>query len=258
MKRPSFQFYPADWRKDAALQSCSVAAQGLWINALCIAHECDPYGHLTVNGKPMTAAQIGRLVGISPKEADRLIAELEDAGVLNRTEEGAIYSRRMVRDEQSRETRAEIGRQNGIKGKDFGAMGAQHGAKGGRPKKEENPAETPPPEPGQKPPQNPRPSSSSSSSSSKDKEAELPLDFVLPDWMPTEAWDGYVAMRKKQRKPMTDRARDLKVAELQRFRDEGYDIEAILDKSTANSWTDIYAPKDGSTSPTMNGGGNRV
>lgn len=92
----------------------------------------------------------------------------------------------------------------------------------------------------------------------KKEEAELPLDFVLPDWMPTEAWDGYVAMRKKQRKPMTDRARDLKVAELQRFRDEGYDIEAILDKSTANSWTDIYAPKDGSTSPTMNGGGNRV
>lgn len=61
--------------------------------------------------------------------------------------------------------------------------------------------------------------------------------------MPVEAWEGYVAMRKKQRKPMTERARDLKVAELQRFREEGHDIAAILDKSTSNCWTDIYAPK---------------
>lgn len=89
------------------------------------------------------------------------------------------------------------------------------------------------------------------------KEAELPLDFALPEWVPAEAWDGYVAMRRKQRKPMTDRARDLKIAELQRFRDEGYDIGAILDKSTANSWTDIYPPKDGGA-PMLNGGGNRV
>ena len=90
------------------------------------------------------------------------------------------------------------------------------------------------------------------------KAAELPLDFALPDWIPAEAWDGYVAMRKKQRKPMTDRARDLIVAELQRFREDGFDIEAILDKSTTNSWTAVYAPKEGGQAPTMNGGGNRV
>jgi len=77
------------------------------------------------------------------------------------------------------------------------------------------------------------------------EEAELPLSFALPDWIPTEAWDGYVAMRKKQRKPMTDRARDLKLAELQRFRDAGHDVGAILDKSTANCWTDVYAPREG-------------
>jgi len=71
----------------------------------------------------------------------------------------------------------------------------------------------------------------------------LPLDFVLPDWIPSDAWEGYVAMRKRQRKPMTDRARNLKVAELQRFRDEGYDLQAILDKSTSNCWTDLYPPK---------------
>ncbi|WP_156480908.1 hypothetical protein [Variovorax sp. PAMC 28711] len=155
MKRPSFQFYPADWRKDAALQSCSVAAQGLWINILCIAHECDPYGHMTVNGKPMNAAQIGRLVGMSAKECSGYLAELQDAGVSSVAEDGSIYSRRMVRDEKVRETRAEIGRQHGIKGKEFGAMGAEHGGKGGRPKGEKTPGDNPPRNPRRNPPKTP-------------------------------------------------------------------------------------------------------
>jgi len=30
-KRPAFQFYPGDWRRDTALQSVSLAARGLWI-----------------------------------------------------------------------------------------------------------------------------------------------------------------------------------------------------------------------------------
>ena len=126
MKRPSFQFYPADWRKDAALQSCSIAAQGLWINLMCIAHECEPYGHLIINGKPMAAAQIGRLVGLSAKECQALIDELSDAGVLSIDEEGAIYSRRMVKDEQVRNARAAGGKA----GSEHGIKGAEHGKKG--------------------------------------------------------------------------------------------------------------------------------
>ncbi len=113
MKRPAFQFYPADWRKDVELQSCSMAAQGLWINAMCLAHECEPYGHLTINGKPMTPAQLGRQVGLSAKESEALLEELLDAGVARKTEEGMIYSSRMVRDERLRNVRAESGRLGG-------------------------------------------------------------------------------------------------------------------------------------------------
>ena len=67
--------------------------------------------------------------------------------------------------------------------------------------------------------------------------------FALPDWIPESAWSGYVEMRKRKRAPMTDRARDLKVAELKKLRDAGHDVGGVLDKSTANSWTDVYAPK---------------
>lgn len=113
MKRPAFQFYPADWRKDVELQSCSMAAQGLWINAMCLAHECEPYGHLTINGKAMTPGQLGRQVGLSPKESEALLAELLDAGVARKTDEGVIYSSRMVRDERLRNVRADAGRLGG-------------------------------------------------------------------------------------------------------------------------------------------------
>ena len=173
MKRPAFQFYPADWRKDMALQSCSIAARGLWVDMLCVAHECEPYGHLTVNGKPMTAAQIGRHTGLTQREAEKLIAELDGAGVTSRTAEGTIYSRRMVRDEDLRNRRAEGGKA----GSEHGIKGAEYGVKGGRPANGRGVSE---------PPLKPPPSSSSSSSASaipSEANASAP---VAPDPTPRE------------------------------------------------------------------------
>lgn len=163
MKRPAFQFYPADWRKDVELQSCSMAAQGLWINAMCIAHECEPYGHLTINNKAMTPAQLGRQVGLPARECDALLIELLDAGVARKTDEGAIYSKRMVDDERLRNIRAEGGKGGSL----HGLKGAEHGSKGGRPKAHKGGLETPLKTPlsgENEPPLKPPPSSSSSTS----------------------------------------------------------------------------------------------
>lgn len=66
----------------------------------------------------------------------------------------------------------------------------------------------------------------------------------LPDWLPLDAWNGYAEMRKKLRKPMTDRAMGLRIRDLAAFRDAGQDIEKILDQSTANGWTDLYPLKE--------------
>jgi hypothetical protein len=157
MKRPAFQFYPADWRKDAALQSCSLCSRGLWAEMMCIMHECDPYGTLSVNGKPMGAPQLSRLVGESEKGVKKLLQELEDAGVFSRDSEGRIYSRRMVKDEYVRNIRAEGGKA----GSEHGAKGAEHGKKGGRPPKNKGGFETP-----LAGDEEPPPSTTSSSSSS--------------------------------------------------------------------------------------------
>jgi hypothetical protein len=70
-----------------------------------------------------------------------------------------------------------------------------------------------------------------------------PEPFVLPDWIPADAWDGYIEMRKKKNKPPTDRARNLVIKELAKLLAEGHDLEAVLDNSTKNGWTDVYAPK---------------
>lgn len=139
MKRPASQYYWGDWRRDTALQACSLAARGLWHEMNCLMHDCDPYGHLCVGASAMSHAQLARLVGITAKECGALMAELETAGVFSRTADGLIYSRRMVRDEDLRERRAN----GGQAGAEHGSKGAQHGAKGGRPRKAEGGFETP-------------------------------------------------------------------------------------------------------------------
>lgn len=66
----------------------------------------------------------------------------------------------------------------------------------------------------------------------------------LPDFIPADAWAGYVEMRKKKRAVMTDRARDLRIKDLAALHEQGQDIGAVLDQSTANGWTDVYPVKE--------------
>ena len=114
MKRPAYQFYPGDWLNDTGLRACSLAARGLWIDMNCIMHQGHPYGYLTWSAKdrdedvlrPIPDGVLARIVGSREEEVVPLLAELEDAGVFSRTADGVIYSRRMVRDENARESRA--------------------------------------------------------------------------------------------------------------------------------------------------------
>lgn len=92
------KFFWRDWSADKALHPCSLAAKGFWIEMLCIMHEGCPVGHLTLGGKPATLRQMAANACCTEKEAAKYVAELEDAGVLSRTENGTIYCRRMVKD----------------------------------------------------------------------------------------------------------------------------------------------------------------
>ncbi len=97
-KRPWLKFFPADWRADPRLRMCSLAARGLWIDLIAYMHEGEPYGHLTIDGKAPNLSGIAALVARPAAEVKKALRELEEKHVTERTDEGVIYSRRMVRD----------------------------------------------------------------------------------------------------------------------------------------------------------------
>jgi uncharacterized protein YdaU (DUF1376 family) len=72
------------------------------------------------------------------------------------------------------------------------------------------------------------------------EEAQAPL----PDWLPMEAWSGYVEMRKRIRKQMTPRAQQLVLKSLADMQAKGLSVAQSLDNSTRNSWVDVYEPKE--------------
>src|SRR5690606_24170900 len=83
------------WRDNVALRACSVSARGLWLEMICIMHVGRPYGHLTVNGRPMQVEQLTRVVGAPESQVRVLLDELRAAAVFNRNQGGCIYSREM-------------------------------------------------------------------------------------------------------------------------------------------------------------------
>lgn len=70
---------------------------------------------------------------------------------------------------------------------------------------------------------------------------------VLPDWLPLEAWQAFLDMRKKIKKPATDYAQKLLIKKLAAFYANDLDPSVILNQSTLNGWQDLYAPKEPST-----------
>lgn len=70
----------------------------------------------------------------------------------------------------------------------------------------------------------------------KESKNKTPLDF---------AFDKFREMRKKIKKPMTDRAEELVWIELNKLAGDNDELKiAILEKSTRNNWQDVYEIKN--------------
>ncbi|ORE87719.1 hypothetical protein [Aurantimonas sp. 22II-16-19i] len=112
-KQPWMKFFPADWRADPALRTCSLAARGLWIEMLSIMHEANPRGDLVINGRAVTARQLAALSGSTEALVVELLAELGQAAVYSKRKNGVIYSRRIERDENRARKLRENGKMGG-------------------------------------------------------------------------------------------------------------------------------------------------
>lgn len=69
----------------------------------------------------------------------------------------------------------------------------------------------------------------------------------LPDWLPLDAWEAFLDMRKKIKKPATEYAQKLLIKKLAAFYANDLDPSVILNQSIMNGWQDLYAPKEQST-----------
>ncbi|TEA78659.1 YdaU family protein [Allopusillimonas ginsengisoli] len=144
-----------------------------------------------------------------------------------------------------------------------------NGKKGGRPPKqkpEQNPEETQPVISGladQNPDDNPE-------QTQKKANVKLPIPlpntinnplppcqgaevWKLPDWVPSDLWGEFEAVRKKRKKPMTDRARRLAVGKLESLRNEGHSVESLLEQSILHAWDTFYPIKQAETGDRFGG-----
>src|SRR5579864_7146499 len=107
------KFWWQDWQGDKALQCCSMAARGFWMELLCLAHEGTPYGHIVVNGKSPSSKTLAKMLRQRSHDVIRWLSELEENGVFSRTSDGTIYSRRMVKDIEKTAKFKEYGKRGG-------------------------------------------------------------------------------------------------------------------------------------------------
>lgn len=102
--------------KDADVRRCSLFARGLLVDLLCLCFDSKRRGVLCeADGvTPWSNDDIvNALTGGSREQLLAALEEIERKGVLSRDENGCLYSRRMVRDEEIRIERAKAGSAGG-------------------------------------------------------------------------------------------------------------------------------------------------
>lgn len=113
MKLPALLFYPGDWLKDPQLRRCAHEEKGVYIDMLCLMHECEERGVLATAGAAWSDEEVAQAIGGDHQRTLSCVASLVVKGVVSRNSSGAIYSRRMVRDENKRQKCSEAGRRGG-------------------------------------------------------------------------------------------------------------------------------------------------
>ena len=77
-----------------------------------------------------------------------------------------------------------------------------------------------------------------------DLQANAEQKFTLPEWIPTDQWQAYVQMRVKIGKPLTDWAKGMAVAKLERLKEQGHHPAAVLAQSAFAGWQGLFPIKE--------------
>jgi hypothetical protein len=96
-KQPYMPFYCGDWKKDLGVQMLSFHDRHVWFEMLMLMHDAERRGILRVGGRPLTLGQIAKLINLDNQTFLQAFEQIKNHNVCSIDEDGAIYSRSMVK-----------------------------------------------------------------------------------------------------------------------------------------------------------------
>lgn len=93
-------------------------------------------------------------------------------------------------------------------------------------------------------PKQPETTTSPKASPSPKRARAAAVAFVPPSDIPEAEWEAFEDMRRRIKKPMTDKARTLAVERLRKLADDGWPPGDVLNHSTLNNYQGLFPPKD--------------
>lgn len=113
---PAMPFYFGDWMKAPEIRALPLDTRMIWFEMLGFMWESTERGYLTINNSPISKESLSRMIGVPEVLLEQKLKQLLDFGVYSiRESDGAIYSRRMIRDEEIRNLRQKAGSVGGKK-----------------------------------------------------------------------------------------------------------------------------------------------
>lgn len=107
---PAMPFYFGDWRKAPEIRALDLDVRMIWFEMLGLMWESTERGYLTLNGRPVITPVISKMIGVDITVLEGALSQMEEFNVFSRRGDGAIYSRKMVRDEEVRRAKSLAGK----------------------------------------------------------------------------------------------------------------------------------------------------
>lgn len=236
-KKPTIPWDPAAWMGDE-VHTCSFAARGLWVELLNLMRLSPKPGYLLdKDGKAMTPEAIAEATNADDTfEVNSLIDELKKAEVPGFTDDGVMFNRRMVREEEKRRKCSEAGRRGG--NPNLTGKRADPQPRRGQGTKNvlfDNTVPVPEKKAAKKPTKK-KPSSAD----------EVPVPEALDTQNFRKAWEDWKKYRRQARKPLTPISVERQFAMLSRL---GADAAvASIEQSIERGWQGLFEPQNGTAS----------
>ena len=113
-KLPAFHFYTGDWWKDDGVMVLDCEERGAWSQMLFIMHDAKRRGYLEINGQPYPTEALSRKIAINPEKLETILEKIIQFGIASvEKKTGILYSRRLVLEEEKRQTYENNGKNGG-------------------------------------------------------------------------------------------------------------------------------------------------